>query len=215
MAEVVWIDVELVPRPVLHSTQNGQSERGVVYFGKPFTIAFDPATASETTRAYALERADVSHFRRMVLPLNLAPRPGEPLTSVAVNAVAHPSDGRTLFLDPVPLCLASPGTHDSKVSVTVGLGPVQALAERGFQRPRQGSYMVARGAGTGTAQWEFRRQPGQDLDGIYELTAIVEMPRDTIGDVRLSAAAAVNKRRVGVIGYTARPAPDVQSLRLP
>ncbi|WP_030684502.1 hypothetical protein [Streptomyces sp. NRRL B-1347] len=215
MADVAWIDIELVPRPVLHSTQNGQPERGVVYFGKPFTIPFDPASASETTRAYALERADVSRFRRMVLPLNLDPRPGEPLTSVAVKAVAHPADGRTLFLDPTPLRLASSGTRDSRVSVTAGFGLVQSQAETGSQRPREEPYLVARGTRTGTVQWELTRRSGQGLDGIYELTAIVEMPPDTRGEVELSAAAAVNKKRVGVIGYTALLTPDVKSLSLP
>ncbi|MFH8562547.1 hypothetical protein [Streptomyces sp. NPDC017988] len=209
------MDVELVPRAVLHGAQDGQSERGVVYFGRPFTTAFDPASASETTRAYVVEREDVAVFRRLVLPLNVAPRPGEPLISVAVQAVAQPADGRTLFWDPVPCRLIDSGTRDSRVSVTANLGLVQSQAETAVQRPTQASFLQARGAGTGIVQWEFTRRPGQELDGIYELIATVEMPRGASGAALLSAAASISKKRMGVIGYTAQLPEELAAVLLP
>ncbi|MEU5778343.1 hypothetical protein ABZ819_34240 [Streptomyces venezuelae] len=215
MSDFAWVDVELVPRPVLHGAQDGLSERGVVYFGRPFTTAFDPASASETIRAYAVEHEDVADFRRLVLPLNMTPRPGEPLTSVAVQGVAQQADGRTLFWDPVPCRLTDSGTRDSRVSVTADFGLVQSQAETAVQRQTQASFLRARGAGTGIVQWEFTRRSGGELDGIYELIATVELPRGASGAVLLSAAARIHKKRLGVIGYTVRLPKELVTVLLP
>jgi hypothetical protein len=214
VADREWIGVELVSRPVLHGAHHGR-ETGLVAFGRPFTTAFDPDAAPGTIRSYVSEHRGVSDFRRLVLHLNLTPRQGEPFTHVVVRATAQPADNSILFLDAWPLREEDTGSHSSRISAGPGFGPLQAQAETTRQHSTATPWLRARGLGTSSVQWEFTGRAGRELDGAYELSSTVELPRGTSGGVLLSAAAGVSRKRLGVIGFRAELPAEVAVVPLP
>lgn len=215
MSDLDWIEVDLVPQRVLLGGHDGGPERGVLYFGRPFTTSCDLESASASVRDFAREHRDAVEFRRLVVHLNLAPRAGEPITYVTVSAVIEPPHGRALFWEPSPLRQTRNETRDTKFRVSANIGPLQQGAEAGSQYEAQDDIIVARGVGTGAMQWEFKRKAGRALDGVHELTAAVSMPTGTTGSVLLSAAAGIRKRRVGLIGHRAELPPDAGIVPLP
>jgi hypothetical protein len=212
--DIEWIDVELAPREVLHGAQDGRPDRGLMYFGRPFTTPVDLDGAPDHLRAYAEEHRAAMDFRRVVVHLNLAPRPGESFTYVTVGAQLVLPDSRALFRDVSPQRLSRTVNRDAKVTFSADIGVAHPQAEKGTQYESREDYLVARGMGTTGVQWEFRKTNGQPLDGVHTLTATVSVPRGMTGTVLLSAAAGIRRRR-RVIGHTAQLPPEVEVLPIP
>lgn len=204
------VDIELVPRPVLHSVQDDSPERGVLYLGRPYTVSLDLQAVPEQLQGRAAEQPG-TEFRQLVMNMNLRPRPGEPIRHVTVSALAEAVAGteEPVFREVSPSRLVRPVTRSSKVSVTATIGVVQPGAERDLQYEGEDPYLIARGVGTGSAQWEFREVDGVALDGSYELLATLELPATSAGSILVSAAASIRKKRLGVIGYQARLPEDL------
>jgi hypothetical protein len=206
-------DIELVPRPVLHGTQGVSPEQGVLYLGRPYTVPLGLQALPEQLQARAAEWPGMV-FRQLVMNVNLCPKPGQPIRHVTVSALAEvPAGGeRPVFRQVLPSRLARTVTRSSKVSVTAAIGTVQPGAESNCQYDEEEAFLVARGAGTGTAQWEFREVAGVPLDGSYELLATLELPPVSAGNILVSAAASIRKKRLGVIGYQARLPEDLAAV---
>ncbi|MFE6494777.1 hypothetical protein [Streptomyces sp. NPDC057748] len=205
------VAVDLVPRPVLHGAQDDQPERGVFYLGRPFTSPLDLETAPEHIRSYAAEKHSEVEFRRLVVNLSLSPKAGEPIRHITVNAAIDADNGskEPLFRDASPLRLTKAVTRSSKVGVKTDFGVVKPEAERGSQYEREEPFLLARGIGTNSVQWEFRQTPGQALDGSHELLATLELPVGATGSILLSAAVSIRRKRLGIIGYDARLPQDI------
>jgi hypothetical protein len=200
------VDVGLVARAVLHGAQDGHPEQGVFYFGRPFTAPLDLQTAPGQIRFYAEERSGQIEFRRLVMNMNLCPKPGEPIRHVTVRAVI---DAPSAFQEPVfrdvsPLRLTSTAKRSSKVGVKTNLLAVKPEAESESQYEREDPFLLARGVGTGQVQWEFRETRVRVLDGSFELLATLELPIGVAGNILISAAVSIRKKLVGIIGYQAQ-----------
>lgn len=209
------VDVELVARAVLHGAQDGRPERGVFYLGRPYTAPLNLDTASGHLRSYAEERRGAAQFRHLVVDLTLAPRAGEPIRHVTVSvttSLADDSQTPVLFRAASPQRLARAITRGSRLAVKTQLGVANPEAERVFQYESEEPFLLARGVGTDTVQWEFRATPGQALDGSHELTATLEVPTGVSGSILLAAAVDIRKKRLGLIGYEARLPHDLNAV---
>lgn len=198
------VPVDLVPRPVLHGAQDGQPEQGVFFIlGRPFTSPLDLGTAPEQIRSYAAEKQGEVEFRRLAVNLSLFPKAGEPIRHVIVSATLSSGSTEPLFRDASPLRLAKAVTVNSKASVKTDFGAVKPEAERGSQYERDEPFLLARGIGTDSVQWEFRQTRSQALEGPHELLATLQLPAGATGSILLSAAVSIRKKRLGIIGYDA------------
>lgn len=211
MDDLDWITVEWLPRSVLHGSVDARAERGIVYFGRPIVAPLDADDLPEHLRAY---RREGTALRRLMLRLNVAPKSGEPVTYVTINAVVDPPGCEAEFLEILPARLGRTVARKSKIGVSADLGSLHSEAEAESSYEAQDDLVVARGAGVDSAQWELREAVGRALDGVYELFGTIELRCGSRAEAMLSAAAGIRRKRLGVIGYTAQLPSDIATIRL-